>query len=202
MPSTRKHLPADIRRAVTVEAVIELAALQNPRDITTAAIAQHMNVTQGALFRHFANKEAIWQAVMEWVSDHLLKPIDASIDEAETPLSALHAVFMSHINFVSAYPGVPRMMFGEMQHSENTVPRQRARNLVKKYGDRIILLIEQGKQEGQIDPTVNSLAARTLFIGSIQGLVMQSILTGEIKNITDKASDVFAIYRRGIENTQ
>ena len=139
---------------------------------------------------------------MEWVSDHLLKPIDASINEAETPLSALRAVFMSHINFVATYPGVPRMMFGEMQHSENTAPRQRACSIVKKYGDRIILLIEQGKQEGQIDPKVDSQAARTLFIGSIQGLVMQSILTGEMKNITEKASDVFAIYRRGIENTQ
>ncbi|HSH14290.1 MAG TPA: TetR/AcrR family transcriptional regulator, partial [Desulfurivibrionaceae bacterium] len=39
MPIPVKHLPADQRRAVTVEAVLELAAEQNPSEITTAAIA-------------------------------------------------------------------------------------------------------------------------------------------------------------------
>lgn len=53
-----KHLPADERRAVTVEAVIELAAEQNPNDITTSAIAKRIGLTQGALFRHFPSKDA------------------------------------------------------------------------------------------------------------------------------------------------
>ncbi|HRB46807.1 MAG TPA: hypothetical protein PK439_12605 [Nitrosomonas sp.] len=35
-----KHLPADERRGVTVEAVVELAGSQNPSEITTAAIAK------------------------------------------------------------------------------------------------------------------------------------------------------------------
>ena len=71
-PAPPKHLPADARRAHTVEAVMALAATQNPSEITTAAIAQHMQLTQGALFRHFPNKEAIWQAVMQWVAEQLL----------------------------------------------------------------------------------------------------------------------------------
>ena len=65
MESNIKHLPADERRAVTVEAVIALAAEQNPGEITTAAIAKRMGLTQGALFRHFPSKDAILQAVME-----------------------------------------------------------------------------------------------------------------------------------------
>lgn len=67
-----KHLPADERRAATVEAVVDLAAEQNPSDITTTAIAQRMGLTQGALFRHFPTKDAILQAVMSWVTERLL----------------------------------------------------------------------------------------------------------------------------------
>ena len=52
-----KNLPADERRTVTIKSVVELAGTQNPSKITTAAIAKHMNLTQGALFRHFPNKE-------------------------------------------------------------------------------------------------------------------------------------------------
>ena len=76
MATPSKHLSADERRAVTVESVVALAASQNPGEITTAAIAKHMNLTQGALFRHFPNKEAIWQAVMEWVAEQLLAKND------------------------------------------------------------------------------------------------------------------------------
>jgi TetR/AcrR family transcriptional regulator len=57
---------------VTIEAVVELAGSVNPSEITTAAIAKHMNVTQGALFRHFPSKDAIWRAVMEWMAERLL----------------------------------------------------------------------------------------------------------------------------------
>lgn len=119
MDTHPKHLPADERRAVTVESVVALAGSQNPSEITTAAIAKHMNLTQGALFRHFPNKEAIWQAVMEWVAERLLARIDRSAQGIESPLAAMEAMFMSHIEFVAEHPGVPRMMFGELQRAES-----------------------------------------------------------------------------------
>ena len=67
-----KHLPADERRAITVDAVVALAAHQNPHDITTSAIAKQMGVSQGALFKHFPSKDAILKAVMEWVAERLM----------------------------------------------------------------------------------------------------------------------------------
>lgn len=89
----RKNLPAEERRLVTVEAVVKLAAEQNPNNITTAAIAKCMGLTQGALFRHFPNKEAILQAVMEWVASRLLARIDKAEQLALSPLAALEAMF-------------------------------------------------------------------------------------------------------------
>ncbi len=57
--------------------MIGLAAETNPDRITTAAIAEQMEVTQGALFRHFPNKAAIWQAVMVWVAERLMQRLAA-----------------------------------------------------------------------------------------------------------------------------
>jgi len=197
--SKSQHLPADKRRDVTVETVVKLAAERNPSDITTAAIAKQMNVTQGALFRHFPSKEAIWQAVMAWVAERLLKRVDKAAAEAETPLEALEAIFMAHIEFVSTYPGVPRMLFGELQHAEESVPKRMARTMLQKYGERIESLIEEGKEEGQISSNVDSIAARQLFVGAIQGLVIQSLIAGKREDLREAAGGVFAIYRRGIE---
>ena len=197
-----KHLPADERRAVTIEAVVDLAGLQNPSEITTAAIAKHMNLTQGALFRHFPTKDAIWQAVMEWVAERLLARIDGAAQGIDSPLAAMQAMFMSHVEFVAEHPGVPRMMFGELQRAEQTAPKRIVQSLIQRYAERLHRLIEAGKACGELPAELDTEAAATLFIGTIQGLVMQSLLAGNVERIRHDAPRVFAIYRRGIRSTQ
>jgi len=198
MESNIKHLPANERRAVTVEAVIALAAEQNPGEITTAAIARHMGLTQGALFRHFPSKDAILQAVMEWVAERLLARVDKAAQAAVSPLAALEAIFMTHIDFIAQHPGVPRMLFGELQRAADTSAKMMARTMLDRYGKRLSALIEQGKAQGELAAEVNTAAAATLFIGAIQGLVMQSLLAGNTERMRTGAPGAFAIYRRGI----
>lgn len=194
----RRHLPADERRAVTVEAVVQLAAEQNPSEITTTAIAKHMGVTQGALFKHFPSKDAILQAVMEWMAERLIARLDKAAQAAASPLAAIEAMFMAHVEFVAEHPGVPRMLFGELQRAELTAPKRMAQALIRRYGERLHRLIEDGIAQGELNPALNAEAAATLFIGTIQGLVMQSLLAGDVANIRRDAPRVFAIYRRGI----
>jgi TetR/AcrR family transcriptional regulator len=197
-----RHLPAKERRAVTVEAVVELAGSQNPSEITTLAIAKHMNLTQGALFRHFPSKDAIWQAVMEWVAERLLSRTDRAAEGIDSPLAAMQAVFMSHVEFVAEHPGVPRMMFGELQRAESTPAKRMVQALIQRYGERLHRLIERGKACGELSANLDVEAAATLFIGTIQGLVMQSLLAGDVKQIRRDAPRVFAIYQRGIVSAQ
>lgn len=197
-----KNLPAEERRAVTVEAVVTLTASKNPSEITTAAIARQMHLTQGALFRHFPNKEAIWQAVMEWVAERLLARIDHAAQGIESPLAALRAMFMSHVEFVTEHPGVPRMLFGELQRTESTPTKRMVQTLLQRYGERLHRYIEQGKARGELSVNLDNEAAAMLFIGTIQGLVMQSLLAGDVDRIRHDAPRVFEIYRRGIGSVQ
>ncbi len=196
--NTTTKLPADERRAVTIEAVVALAGSQNPNDITTAAIAKHMNLTQGALFRHFPSKDAIWQSVMEWVADRLLARIDSAAEGIESPLAAMQAMFMSHIDFVVEHPGVPRMMFGQLQSTDPTAAKKMAQTLIQRYAERVQARIEQGKASGEITLEVSTQAATTLFVGTIQGLVMQSLLSDDLQRMRTDAPGVFAIYQRGM----
>ncbi len=198
MQTHAKHLPADERRAVTVETVIELAAEQNPSDITTAAIAKRMGLTQGALFRHFPTKDSILNAVMEWVAEQLLRRVDAAILNAISPLQALEQVFEAHIEFVAQHPGVPRMLFGELQHAKESVAKQMVKILLQSYAKRIGRLLDEGQALGEVSKDIDVVAAATVFIGTIQGLVMQSMLTGDVKHIRNRAPGAFAIYLRGI----
>jgi AcrR family transcriptional regulator len=194
----RKNLPADARRAVTIEAVITLAGTKNPSDITTAAIAKHMNLTQGALFRHFPTKDALWQSVMEWVAVRLLARLDAAAQGIASPLGAMHAMFMGHITFVLEHPGVPRMLFGQLQTTEATPAKRMAQTLLQGYAERLRTRIDAGKALGEISPAIQTQAAAALFIGTIQGLVMQSLLSNDLQHLRNEAAAVYAIYERGL----
>ena len=197
-----KRIPAAERRAVTVEAVLELAGYQNPSEITTAAIAKHMNVTQGALFRHFPSKDAIWEAVLEWVAERLLAQTGESARDIESPLAAMEAMFMSHVEFAAEHPGMPRMVFSELQRAEPTPAKRMVQTLLQRYGKRLHGLIEKGKANGELSAALDTEAAAMLFIGTIQGLVMQALVAGDVGRMRSDAPRVFAIYRRGIERSE
>ena len=195
-----QYLSAEDRRAATVQAVVDLAAEQNPAEITTTAIADRMGLTQGALFRHFPSKEAILEATMSWVGERLLLIVDKAAEGAASPAVALEAMFMTHIDFVAKHPGVPRMLFGELQRSGETLVKRMVQTLIRQYEQRLRRLMEAGKTQGELDAELDVDAAAVLFIGTIQGLVMQSLLAGNVSRIRRDAPAVFAIYRRGIES--
>lgn len=198
MDAAARHLPADERRAVTVETVVELAAEQNPSEITTAAIATRMGLTQGALFRHFPSKDAIWSAVMDWVAERLMARVDRAARSAASPPGALEAIFMAHVAFIAEHPGVPRMMFGELQRPGDSATRRMVQALLERYRDRLRALIEQGRASGELDPEVDPDQAALLFVGTIQGLVMQSLVAGDVQQVRRDAAGAFTTLCRGI----
>jgi len=193
---TRTKLPADVRRATTVEAVIALAATTNPADITTAQIAAHMGVTQGALFRHFPDKQAVWAAVMDWTADTLLARIDAVSEDK--PIDRLRTIFAAHIGFVVEYVGVPRILFGELQRDGNAPGKVRVRALMNGYRSRVVSLLDQAKAQGQINAQTDSTAAATLFLGMVQGLVMQAMAADDFATMPQISKGLFELYLDGV----
>ncbi|MBB5349763.1 TetR/AcrR family transcriptional regulator, partial [Desulfoprunum benzoelyticum] len=157
-----------------------------------------MGLTQGALFRHFPNKAAVLAAVMEWVAEELLARLGRATEDAVSPLAALEAMFLAHAAFVAEHPGVPHLLFAELQNTSQTASTALVQSLVKRYGGRLRELIEQGKAIGELDPDLDTEAAAILFIGTLQGLVVQSLLAGDVGRLGDDASRVFTIYHRGI----
>lgn len=201
MTAPRRHLPAAERRVIIIETVIKLAGEQNPSNITTAAIADQMCLTQGSLFRHFSNKNAIFEAVMEWVAEHLLSRIEKAIEAQPSPLKALEGMFMAHVDFITEHPGIPRILSCELQRAEETGTKQIVQTLLHRYGEHLDLLLKKGKTCGELDKELDSDAAGTLFLGTIQGLVMLSLIAGDVNQMKPRAKKVFAIYQRGIRSS-
>ena len=108
--------------------MVALAAERNPADVTTTDIAKAMNVTQGALFRHFPTKEAMRLAVIEWVETQLISKLRDAQASAPDVLSSLEAMFLAHVNFIREFP-FPRLVFAELQQPDSSpIPAARSTN--------------------------------------------------------------------------
>jgi AcrR family transcriptional regulator len=135
---------SESRQAEIIETVLKLAAEHSPGLITTREIADLMGITQGAIFRHFPNKEAIGVAVIGWVE------------------------------------------------------KKTVRRIIERYRQLVSGLLAAAIASGEIAADLNISAAATLFIGTVQGLVMQSMLTDNVAALRGAAEQVFPLFLRSI----
>lgn len=192
------RLSTEERQAEIVAAAVRLARESSPVLITTADIAQAIGVTQGAVFKHFPTKDAIWQAVMRWVRATLLERLQAAADNAASPLDALGAMFHAHVEFVIAHPGVPRLIFHELQQPADSSAKLEVRTLLQGYRRLLLGVLNQAIERRQASADLDPQAAATSFIGLVQGLVMQSMLAGRPGTMRQPSEPVLALYLRGI----
>lgn len=198
----RSRQATDTRQAGLVIAALQLAAQRSPADITTADLARAVGITQGAVFRHFANKEAVWLAVLDWTAGTLIAELTGAATGSGAhplpPLHALQAIFAAHVDFVMEHPGVPRVIFQELQHAQDTPLKARVRDLMQQYRMLVMGLLQRAQAQNLLLPGTDLQAAAVLFLGAVQGLVMQAMVSGQVQTMATQAPGVFAIYLRGI----
>ena len=198
MTPVKTRLSAEARQLEIVRAVLALAAENSPDAITTQAIAQQMGLTQGAVFRHFATREAIWLAVVDWVEQNLGDALAAAVAEARDPVDGLQRLFEAHVAFIAAHPSAPRLIFNELQKPADNPVKQRVRGLLERYRQRVAELLARAKTQALVDPALDEAAAATLFVGTVQGLVVQTLLAGDPQNLQPAARRLWTLYLRGI----
>lgn len=199
---TRVRHSAEARREEAVDAVIDLACEHGPEGITTQAIATRIGVTHGALFRHFPDKAAIWRAVFDWLGVRLGRVADAAFAAGGDPLAILERLFHAQVAFVAGHPGVPRILFHELQRPADSALHGLARNIVGGYRERVRTLIMRAKVAGQLPSGLDEGAAAVLFISTVQGLVVQSTLFSGTLDMRDAARKVFPLLLDGFRGAK
>ena len=197
MATTLKQ-PTQVRQHSLIAAALALAAERSPAEVTTAQLAQAIGVSQGAVFRHFESKDAIWLAVLEDTSERLQTRLRTAAQSRSDALAALQALFETHVAFVIEHPGLPRLVFQELQRPDETPLKARVAQLMQAYRQLLHELLTRAQAQGQLLPGTDLQAAVVLYMGAIQGLVIQSLLTGSMDAMRERAPGVFALYLAGL----
>lgn len=200
--ASRQRLSSDERQREIVAAVLALARERGPDAITTQAIADRIGVTQGAIFRHFPDKEAIWMAVFAWVRESLGTVLATAVAQCRSPLAKIEAAFLAHVAFIAANPGVPRVLFHELQYPGDSPVRAEVRAMIAGYRKRLAALFTEARTAGELAVELDIALAPVLFIGAVQGLVIESALAGNEKEMMARARQMFPLLVHGYRGPQ
>lgn len=196
--STATKQPTEVRQASLIAAALALAAERSPADVTTAQLAQAIGVTQGAVFRHFESKEAIWVAVLDDTTERLISQLAAAAEPHTNGLKALAAVFEAHVAFVAEHPGLPRLVFQELQRPQETALKGRVRQLMQAYRLLLTGLLQRAQDQGSLAKGTDLQAATVALMGAVQGLVMQALMSGDTAAMRAQAPRVFQLLLKGL----
>src|SRR5271154_5581335 len=91
------------------------AMLESPRGekITTAALAARLEVSEAALYRHFASKAQMFEGLIEFIESTVFGLISQITDHQENGLSQVQAITTMLLNFAERNPGMTRVMIGD-----------------------------------------------------------------------------------------
>ncbi len=198
----RRRLPSHARRAEIVAAVLELARVRGPEAITTQAIADRVALTHGALFRHFADKEAIWEAVFDWVQHDLGTAVDAAFASGGSPVEILERVFLAHARFIARHPGAPRILYHALQGTEHTPTQKRVHSMVAAYTRRVAACLREARAAGALSAALDPQVGATVFVATLQGLALQRSLLGGEGGVVDAARATFSLLLDGMRGAR
>lgn len=195
----KRRMTSEDRQSEIIRVAVELASEKDVSSVTTQDMADAMQLTQGAIFRHFASKDEIWLAVIGWIQTNLMKVLSKAAADAKDPLDGIERMFLAHIAFISKHQSIPRILFSELQNKKGGKMRQLIQELLSGYEERIEGLLEAAKAQSLVDAELNSKSAAVLYIGMIQGLVMQVAIFGGKRSLMQEATKTFPIFLHGIK---
>jgi AcrR family transcriptional regulator len=107
-PSGQYH-HGDLHQALIAAALSEIEA-SGADSISLAALAKSLAVSQAAPYRHFADRDALLQAIAE-EGFHLFTLALKRAAQSAPPRNALHDMSQAYVDFALSRPGLYRLMF-------------------------------------------------------------------------------------------
>ena len=171
-PARKRPKPGE-RRVQILHTLASMLEEPGADRITTAALAARLEVSEAALYRHFASKAQMFEGLLEFI-EHSVFTLVNQIVERE-PLGAVQArrIATMLLQFGEKNPGMARVMVGDALVHEH----ERLGARMNQFFDRVESQLRQSlraaaEANGSATPTVDangqSSALTALIVGRLQ----------------------------------
>lgn len=95
--------------------------LEDPKGekVTTAALAKELDVSEAALYRHFASKAQMFEGLIEFIEQTLFGLVNKITAEEENGIKQIQMILSSLLSFAEKNPGMTRVLVGDALVNED-----------------------------------------------------------------------------------
>lgn len=166
------------RKQQILQVLAEMLEAPQAEKITTAALAGRLEVSEAALYRHFASKAQMYEGLIEFIESTLFSLINRITTDETAGLGQARAIAQLLLGFVEKNRGMCRVLTGEVLVNEN--PRLQAR--VNQLLDRVEASLRQALRiaasQASTVEGMDAVVAANLILAIVQGRWQQFVKSG------------------------
>lgn len=157
------------RKDQILQALAEM--LEGPRaeKITTAALAARLDVSEAALYRHFASKAQMFDGLIEFIEKTLFSLINKLITEEKNGMRQVEGIVSLLLGFSRKNPGMTRVLIGDALINENDRLQLRINQLHDRLEATLKQVLRFAASEGEIPADLDAAAQANLLMCFVAG---------------------------------
>ena len=172
-PTARKRPKPGERRVQILQTLAGMLEQPGAERITTAALAAKLDVSEAALYRHFASKAQMFEGLIEFIETSVFTLVNQVVEREATPALQAQRIATVLLQFGEKNPGMTRVMVGDALVFEH----ERLILRMNQFFDRVESQLRQclragAEAAGSSTPTVDAQALASaitsLIIGRLQ----------------------------------
>ena len=150
-PARKRPRPGE-RRVQILQTLASMLEQPGTERITTAALAARLDVSEAALYRHFASKAQMFEALIDFIEQSVFGLIQQVNDREADPLQRCRRMVALLLQFGEKNPGMTRVMVGDALVYENERLQQR----MNLFFDKIEASLRQNLREASVLTTAST----------------------------------------------
>ena len=127
------------RKLQILQTIAEMLESPAGEKVTTALLAKKLNISEAALYRHFASKAQMYEGLIEFIENGIFSVLNQIGNDQEAGLKQVELSMATALRFAQKNRGLTRVMIGDALVHEN--PRLQVR--INQLTDRIEATLKQ-----------------------------------------------------------
>jgi len=147
------------------------AMLQEPggERVTTAALAGRLEVSEAALYRHFASKAQMFEGLIQFIEQSLFGLINQIVAQEPDPLQQLRSIVLMLLGFAERNPGMTRVLIGDALVTEDGRLQGRINQLIDRLEASVKQCFRNAIEQGRLPPENDPGARANLVVSFVAG---------------------------------
>ena len=177
--AVRKRPKPGERRVQILEALATMLEQPGAERITTSSLAARLDVSEAALYRHFASKAQMFEGLIEFIEQSVFTLVNQIAEREGDHAARARKLVVMVLQFAEKNPGMTRVMVGDALVFEN----DRLQERMNQFFDKLESSLRQSLREAatasaDATPTVNAQVRASVMVAFMVGRLQRFARSG------------------------